>query len=386
MKSKLWLFRTPGNILFGNDAAKEIGKQVRRLHGTNALVITDKGLVQAGIAAKIENLLKDEGIKIAVFDEVEPDPSVEVVEKSFDFAKQNDYDVIVGLGGGSSIDIAKITSIMLTNKESIHNYFGVEKISKPGIPTIMLPTTAGTGAEVTPNAIFTDTKEKLKKGIVSHYLFPTVAIIDPLLTVSMPPSITASTGIDALTHAIESYISVNSSNITDMFAEKAISLICNNIRIAFARGGDVGARYRMCLGSMYAGVSLANAGVGAVHALAYPLGGQFHIPHGVANACMLPYVMEFNAFGCMSKVERILSIVAISTEGLSFNEKTEKFTNFLKDLNRDLKIPLHLREQGVDKDSISQLGEFAVSYLRLLKNNPRDLTVKDAIAIYKAAF
>lgn len=264
------------------------------------------------------------------YDQVLSDPDIACFESCLEIAKKQKFELIIGVGGGSSMDIASITSVMLTNPGTVYDYFGVNLVKNPGIPTILIPTTAGTGAEVTPNAILTDTKEKLKKAVVSPYILPRVAIVDPLLTVSMPPSVTSSSGIDALTHAVESYTSNTANILTDLFAKEAMMMIGRSIRTAVANGNNLEARYDMSIGSLYAGISLANAGVTAVHALAYPLGGTFNVAHGIANGLLLPYVMEFNVLGNIPKFAQIAQFLGstIDTPGPSVSSTTIAFNPF----------------------------------------------------------
>ena len=314
MIEKLSLFRTTKRILFGFGAVEKTGAEAQLLKAKKVLMITDTGVIQAGLLHGIEKSLQSVGLPFVVFDGVEPDPRIEVVEKSVEKAKKEGIDLIIGFGGGSSTDIAKVTSIMMTNPGKIDSFFGIDLVANPGVPAILIPTTAGTGSEATPVAILSDTKEKLKKGIVSSYLFPEVAVIDPKLTVGLPPSVTAFTGMDALTHAIESYYSINATSITDLFAYRAMEIIARNLRIAFANGENLIARSNMMEGSLYGGMAFANAGVGAVHAFDYPLGGEFHLAHGLTNTMMLPYVMRYNILGCPDKFAQMAK---------AFGEKVE---------------------------------------------------------------
>lgn len=291
MLEKLTLFRTTKRILFGFGAVEKTGAEAQLLKAKKVLIITDQGVIQAGLLETVEKSLQAAGLPFAIFDGVEPDPRIEVVEKSVEKAKKEGIDLIIGFGGGSSLDIAKVTSILLTNSGKIDGLFGIDLVPNPGIPVILVPTTAGTGSEVTPIAILSDTKEKLKKGIVSPFLFPEVAIVDPRLTIGLPPSVTAFTGMDALTHAIEAYASINATALTDLFAFRALELISQNIRVAYANGENLAARSNMMEGSLLAGIAFANAGVGAAHAFAYPLGGEFHLAHGLTNTLMLPYII-----------------------------------------------------------------------------------------------
>jgi alcohol dehydrogenase class IV len=251
---------------------------------------------------------------------------------------------------------------------------------------ILIPTTAGTGSEVTPIAILSDTKEKLKKGIVSAYLFPEVAIVDPKLTVGLPPSVTAFTGMDALTHAIESFYSINATDLSDLLAFRAMEILSKNIRMAFAHGENLVARSNMMEGSLLAGIAFANAGVGAVHAFAYPLGGEFHLAHGLTNTLMLPYLMRYNILGCPHKFAQMAKAFGERVEGISELVGAEIAVRFVERLSDDLRVPRRLRDVGIQEDAIPRLAEAAMKVTRLLANNPRKVTLEDAVAIYKSAY
>jgi alcohol dehydrogenase class IV len=294
-------------------------------------------------------------------------------------------DLVIGFGGGSAIDIAKSAAIMATNEAPIAGYFGIDLIPKPGLPTVMVPTTAGTGSEVTPIAILSDEGEKLKKGIVSPYLFPSIAILDPELTLGLPPNITASTGMDALIHAIEAYTSVNATDMTDILAFRAMELVYHNIRTAYANGNNLPARSSMMEGSLLAGMAFANAGVTAVHAFAYPIGAEFHIPHGVANTLMLPHVMRFNLLGNLSKFADISEAFDLSIEGMDELQTAEMFVEAIERLAKDLRVPKNLSEFGISEKDVPVLAEGVMKVTRLLANNPRVINLEDAVEIYKAA-
>jgi alcohol dehydrogenase class IV len=283
------------------------------------------------------------------------------------------------------MDITKTAAIMLTNKGPIGAYFGVNLVPKAGLPIILVPTTAGTGSEVTPIAILSDEGEKLKKGIVSPYLYPAISILDAELTMGLPPHVTAATGMDALIHGIEAFTSVNATGITDMFNLRAIELIYKNIRIAYAKGDNIEARTAMMEGALLAGVGFANAGVTAVHAFAYPIGAEFHIPHGIANTLMLPHVIRFNVLGNLEKFAQLAKPFGIPTEGLDNLQIVDKVIAAIDRLADDIKVPRHLAEFGVKEKDIPMLAEGALKSTRLLINNPRNLTLEDAKKIYKAA-
>ncbi|MBM4347111.1 MAG: iron-containing alcohol dehydrogenase [Deltaproteobacteria bacterium] len=383
---KVTLFRTTPRILFGPGAIEKIGVEAQLLKAKIFLIITDPGVIQAGLLESVKTSLQSIGLPFVIFDGVEPDPRIEVVEKSAEKAKKEGVDLIIGFGGGSSLDIAKITSILLTNSGKIDGFFGIDLVPNQGMPVILAPTTAGTGSEVTPIAILSDTKEKLKKGIVSSYLFPEVAIIDPKLTVGLPPSVTAFTGMDALTHAIEAYTSINATSLSDLFAISAMELISKNIRMAYANGDNLIARSNMMEGSLLAGLSFANAGVGAVHAFAYPLGGEFHLAHGLTNTMMLPYVMRYNILGCPEKFAQMAKAFGEKVESLSVMDGAEVAVKFVERLSDDIRVPRRLRDVGIPENAIPRLAEAAMKVTRLLANNPRKITLEDAIAIYNSAY
>ncbi len=385
MDTKVISFRCPHLILAGAGSLERLGEQAKALEAKKALLVTDKGVMESGIGDKVQAPLKKEGIEVDIFDKVISDPDIGCAEACIQMAKRGSYDLIIGVGGGSPMDIASVTSVMCTNSGSVHDYLGVNLVKNPGIATILVPTTAGTGAEVTPNAILTDVDAKLKKAIVSPHILPRVAIVDPLLSVSMPPTVTSSSGIDALTHAIESYTSNNATVLTDLFAKEAIILIGRSLRTAVANGSNLGARYDMSIGSLYAGIALANAGVTAVHALAYPLGGQFNVAHGIANGLLLPYVMEFNVLGDVPKFAQIAQLLGEKVEQLPLLEQAYHAANAVKGIYKDLKIPQSLTELGVSKETVPDMAKAAMNVTRLMGNNPREMTVQDVERIYEKA-
>jgi alcohol dehydrogenase class IV len=300
-------------------------------------------------------------------------------------AKSDRYDLILGVGGGSSMDIASVASVMCTNPGTVQDYLGVNLVKNPGIPTILIPTTAGTGAEATPNAILTDVEAKLKKAVVSPCILPRVAIVDPLLTVSMPPAVTSSSGIDALTHAIETYTSNNATILSELFSKEAIIRIGRSLRTAVANGNNLEARYDMSIASLYAGIAITNAGVTAVHALAYPLGGQFNVAHGIANGLLLPYVMEFNVLGDIPKFAAIAQFLGEKVAHLPLLEQAYRAAESVKAIYSDLKIPQSLTELGVPRDTIPEMAKAAMNVTRLMANNPREMTAEDIERIYEKA-
>ncbi|MBW1863540.1 MAG: iron-containing alcohol dehydrogenase, partial [Deltaproteobacteria bacterium] len=328
--NRITLFRTTPRIVMGPGAIGQIAQEVLGLKAEKVLIVTDKGLIDAGLVKLAQESLEKAQIKYAIFDAVESDPRYEISADCVDMIKSEKADVLIGFGGGSPIDIAKISAIMARNEGPLAEYFGIDLIPKRGLPTIMVPTTAGTASEVTPIAILSDEGAKLKRGIVSPYLFPSVALLDPELTLGLPPHITASTGMDALIHAIEAYTSINATGLTDTLALRAVELLYNNIRTAYANGSNLEARSSMMEGSLTAGLSFSNAGVTAVHAFAYPIGAEFHIPHGVANTLMLPHVMRFNLIGNVPKFAELAWAFGLPTEGLDNLRVAEMFVESIE--------------------------------------------------------
>lgn len=371
----------------GLGSVDKINDEIKDRKLKNVFIVTDEGLIKSGICNTVIDKIKKSVKKIDVFSEVPPDPPIETAYKCYDKAKGKKIDLIIGLGGGSSLDIAKMLSIMLTNDDKIENMFGINLVKKRGITKFLIPTTAGTGSEVTPIAILSDETEHLKKGVVSDYLLPEVAILDGELTRTLPPMPTASSGMDALIHAVEAFTSVNANDYTDYLAVKAMDLISKNLRKAWSNGDNLESRQKMLEGSFLAGQAFANAGVTAVHAFAYPLGGEFHIPHGIANTVMLCPVLEFNMISNLEKFAKLSDIFYTQKESMGdLKEKSLKAIDFLKDLATDLKLPTTLKDLNIPFESIERLAEGVMKVTRLLANNPRKLSYQDAVSIYKKAY
>jgi len=374
-------------LIVGTGALSRLEEKVRELGANTILVITDRGVRQAGLTAGVEEPLRRTGLAVDVFDDVMPEPPFENLLDLLGKAKGRAYDLVIGIGGGSAMDIAKVLAVLMTNGDTdVYDMIGTGRVPRPGIPSILIPTTSGTGSEVTYNAIFTDTRDQVKKGIVSKFLLPRVAIVDPALTLSLPPAVTAATGMDALVHAVESYTAVRASSLTDGIALHAIRLISRHLRTAVHNGQNLKAREQMATASLMAGISLANAGVGAVHALAYPLGGRFQVPHGVANSLLLPYVMRYNVVADLPKFAEVARAMGEPVEGLSLRDAAERTVHALARLARDIGIPSSLKEVGVTEKDLASLSEEASKIDRLLNNNPRRLTLKEIREIYAAAY
>jgi len=376
----------PTKIIFGTNSVKQLGNVVTELGGRKVFLVVDPGLKKAGIVEQISAVLTENEIPYILYDKVTPEPGLKLADQGMKLAKKNRADCVIGVGGGSALDIAKAVSILLTNSGKAEDYLGLGKIKMPGVPKIMIPTTAGTGAEVTFTAVFINEKTRSKGGMNGDPLYPDAAILDPALTLSLPPAITASTGIDAFTHALEAFVSTQAHVISDMYAIEAMDLISRNLGPAYANGANLEARSAMLLGSLLGGKALATAGVGLVHAMAYPLGGMFNTAHGLANAVLLPYVVEYNIIGNPEKFATIAQIMGYDTDGLAIREAAELAVDAIHQLNADVGIPGSLAALNISASKIPEMAKIALTVTRPVENNPRKPTVEDVIAVYEAAF
>lgn len=379
------IFRIPAQITVGLGAVESVGAEVKRLGGSRAFVIADPNLQKAGISDRVMAALQGQGIEARLFVEVEPEPSVPSVESAAAAAKDYRCDVVVGIGGGSALDTAKAAVLLTRNPGVLEDYFGIGLVKQRGVPAILIPTTSGTGAEITPNSLFYVPALKEKKAVVSPYTIPDVAIIDPLLTLTVPPGVTAATGMDALSHAVEAYTSLNASPLTDLYALEAIRLIGAHLRTAVANGGDIPAREGMARASFYAGIAIGNAGTNIVHALAYPLQGQHRITHGVANSLLLPYGMEFNALSNLCKFAAVADALGEPIAGLSPRTAAAKSADACRLLSLDVGIPQRMSAVGIRPEHIGALVDGAMKMTRLWANNPRQVRPEDARAILEKA-
>jgi len=383
---KLCTFLSPTKIIIGEGSASEIGKEARALGGRKVLIVTDQGVVRSGILDSVLESLRKEKLKTKVFDEVEPEPPARIVDKCAEVVRKEKFNLVIGVGGGSSLDVAKGVSILATNKGVVLDYVGVDTVPKPGLPKILVPTTAGTGSEVTRVFVITDEQENTKKVVYTNFNIANVAILDPLLTLSLPQSVTADTGVDALVHAIEAYVSVNSTPFSDMLALHAISLISENLPKAYAKGSDLEARYNMLLAATVAGLAFTSGGLGAVHGLAYVLGTEYHMSHGRSNAIMLPHVMRYNLIGNYRKYANIAEAMGEVVEGLSIAEQAELSVEAVKKLLTAVGISYKLSDYGIPRSDLPKLVEGGMKQARLFVPNPRDLTEEDVRKIYEGAF
>ena len=383
--NKVNIFRSPNKIIFGNGTVSQVGAEAEKMGAGKALIVTDAGVVKSGLVAEVEKSLKASKIDYGIFDRVEAEPPARIVDECAREVTEKKYDIIIGVGGGSSLDVAKGASIVVTNGGKVLDYVGREMVPRAGIPKILIPTTAGTGSEVTWVFVVTDEADNDKKVIFSYYNLADVAIVDPLLTLSMPPKLTADTGVDALTHAVETYVSRTSTPFGDILALEAIRLIGENLPVAYAKAENVEARYNMSLGATVAGLAFGSGGVGAVHALAYVLDTEYHMSHGRTNAIMLPYVVDYNKTGDLNKYARIAQAMGEKTEGLSDYQAVERLVLRLHQLLADVGIPDKLSAYGISADDLPKLVAGGMKQSRLFVPNPRDLTEADVEKIYRSA-
>ena len=371
-----------GRIVAGRDSVEQIADIVKDYGASRVLIISDKGVARAGLIERPKALLEAACIAVTILDDTPPEPEVEQANAIFTAAKNSACEMVIGVGGGSAMDVAKLVAVLLNNDVSLRELLDKAPIPKRGLPTLMIPTTAGTGSETTPNSIVLVPEDELKVGIVSPKLLPDCVILDPKMTIGLPPAITASTGMDALCHAIECYTSKKGNPFSEMIALKAISLISRSIRRAFNTGTDIDARHDMLLGAMYGGMCIATSSTTAVHALAYPLGGKYRIAHGVSNAILLPFVMRFNAVGNEDKFRDVAVAMGLDVDPADSKAATEKFIEAIFELNRDLQIPSDLKRWNITAADLETLVEGAAKVTRLLDNNPRPMDKADIRAIY----
>lgn len=381
----IYQFQTAQNIVAGPNSLQLLGEKLNLLgvEVKSALIITQPPMVDLGFVELIVSQLEEKGILVHTNTNILPEPTLENIEQVFEATASMNYDVMIGIGGGSVLDTTKILSVLKTNDSSVEQLLGTDLVVNSGVPTILIPTTSGTGAEVTPNAIVTLPDQELKVGIVSKFLLPALVILDPVLTLNLPKPITAATGMDAFTHSLESFISTKANPISDMFALESIRLISSSIVEAFQNGQSIEAREKMLVGSMYGGMALTSAGTAAVHALAYPLGGKYKIPHGVANSMLLPHVMKYNMDAITDRLALVAEPMGISAQGLSNSQLAEKVVEKIVEWTNVLEIPQDLKNYGVKEEELPEISVSASQVTRLLNNNPKKLSIADIEAIYR---
>ena len=359
--------------------AKQLGKK--------ALIVTDTNLVKIGLLAEIKASLDAAAVSYSVYDKVVMEPVVEYADEGLRAFRDAGANIVVSVGGGSPIDTGKAIAALSRNPGTISDYMGTDKITNPSAPLIAIPTTAGTGSEVTPFTIITNTQTDVKMLISSPYLIPTVALVDPLMTLKMPRGITAATGLDALTHAIEAYVSIKAQPLTDTFALQAIRLISGNLRRAWSHADDLEARSGVLMGALQAGLAFANSSVALVHGMARPIGAYFHVAHGISNAVLLPTVIEYSVAGDPGRYADIAEAMGEETEGLSKTDSAQRTVEAVKRLNADLQIP-SLSGLGIDvakfESVVSKMADDAIAS-GSPGNNPRKATPEEIIALYRKA-
>ena len=382
------VFQMPSVIHFGNNAAAQTGPEAKRMGAKKVLLVTDAILMQAGTVKPVLESLSAAGVEAVIFDKVASEPILAFIDEGLKLLRKKKCEVIVAVGGGSSIDTAKALSVMATNPGKIQDYMGLGKIGQPGLPLIAVPTTAGTGSEVTIFTIITDTTRDVKMLIGSPYMMPCIALVDPRMTLGMPRGLTAATGLDALTHAIEAYVSLKAQPLSDIMALSAIELLSEFLPQAWANPNNLHARTQTLLGAMQAGIAFTNASVALVHGMSRPVGAYFHVPHGLSNAALLGVVMEFSLMGNPDRYARIAEAMGIDTTGLLPMEAAEEGTLLVKKLIADIEIP-SLEKLGVEKKKldkvVEQMAKDAIAS-GSPGNNPRIATPQEIVELYYEAF
>ncbi len=382
---KVSAFFSPGKILLGMGAVDQVGPEARALGAKKALIITDPGIKEAGLVAGVQESLNSAGIDAGVFDRVELEPPVRVVDQCVELIREEGYDLVIGLGGGSSLDTAKGAAVIAPNRGKVLDYVGMDMVPERGLPKILLPTTGGSGAEVTRVFAVTDEADHTKKVVYSHYVLADVVILDPILTLSLPPKITAETGVDALVHAIESYVSVNATPFSDVLTMEVIRLVGKNLPVAYAKGEDIAARYNMLLAACMAGLSWASGGLGAAHGMAYVLEGAYHLGHARAVSIMLPHIMDYNKIGNLGKYGKIAQAMGEEVSGLSAHDAADRSIAAVKRLIEEVGISTCLADYGATEGDIPKLVEGSMKQARLFIPNPRNVTPDDMKGIYLKA-
>lgn len=374
----------PKKIMFGEGTAKDVPELVKQFGARSVFLVSDPVISKIGVTAQLAEPIQAAGIKIEIFDQVEPEPSIQAAETVVKVARGSRYDLVIGLGGGSSLDMAKLASISATNPEPMADFIGVGKVRRPGVPKILVPTTSGTGAEITMNSIISNKEEHLKLGIVSPFNIADVAVIDPLLTLSMPPKVTAATGLDALTHAVESLMSIDLNPFCEPLAIDAVKLIFQSLPVAYREGNNIAARRDMSLAAMLAGISLAISGVLAGHAAAYSF--TVTIPHGTGCALALPYVMEFNAPACLPRLAAIAEAAGVAEPDKSQDKNSFNAVQAVRKLMEEVGSPTSLKQIGIMESDIESMAKNMLTVKRLLAHNPRTFTEEDAKQLFRRMY
>jgi len=393
-----WSFHSAGQLVLGRGAVRDLGRLVARRKLEKAFLVTDQRLVAAGLVDQVVMPLKESGIAVEVFDGGEPEPAVDTAQKAIDQARAYEPDCVVGLGGGSNMDLAKVAAAVLAHGGSPDAYFGFDRIPGPVVSLVCVPTTSGTGSEVSHAAVLTDTKNHIKVSTLSQFLRPTLAVVDPALTDGCPRKVTADSGIDALTHAIEAYTATDFDaldeyagyegryTLGECIAERAIELIGKNLVRAVENGSDIAARDGMSLAATLAGLAFSNCGVALVHGLEYPLGGALHCSHGAGNGLLLPHVMRFNLPKRTDALARIARLLGENVEGLTDSAAAEKAIEAVDRIRARIGVPGRIRDLGGRREQLPEFAKKSFAIKRLLATNPRRASESDLLAILEAAF
>lgn len=388
--SDIFMFQLPRKIIFGNGAIKKIGEEAASMFPDkkNILTITDKGVMQAGMAYEAINSLKKIGFEVKIFDEVVPDPPISLVLKGVEIARKAGAQIILGIGGGSTIDTAKAVSVLVPYAGDIYECLGINRVKSPGLSKIFVPTTAGTGSELSHTFVLTDDQSGDKITSYSSYAFSDISIIDPELTLSLPPRITAESGMDAFSHALESYVTIKANPLSDLLSLRGIQVISGNIRQAYAKGShNLEARYAMCFGVCLGTMAIRSSGLGAIHALSYPPAMKYKLSHGLAIAIMMPFVMEYNLISNPEKFGAVALAMGEREEKSSIMDKAKASLKGVKQLIADLNLPPRLRDVGARKEDFPEFAKVDLKrYGHHLANNPRNLAEEDIIKIYESAW
>jgi alcohol dehydrogenase len=390
VQEQVYGFFIPSVTLIGIGASKQIPEKIKALGGSKPLLVTDKGVVAVGICKQVTDLLDAAGMPYVIYDETVPNPTDTNVHTGVEIYKKNGCDSLITLGGGSSHDCGKGIGLVVTNGGKIHDYEGIDKSSKPMMPYLAVNTTAGTGSEMTRFAVITDTSRHVKMAIADWRVTPGIAIDDPVLMVGMPPALTAATGMDALTHAVEAYVSTIANPMTDACAVESIKLVFKFLRKAVANGADLVAREGMCFAQYLGGMAFNNASLGYVHSMAHQLGGFYNLPHGECNALLLPHVEEFNLIAQVEKFAEMAKIMGQKTDGLPERDAAELAIRAIRQLSTDVGIPASLVELGKRYGKEVKATDIPVMTANAQKDicrftNPRLATDNEIAAIYTGA-
>lgn len=378
-------FYFPATVLMGAGSIDLISNELKDLNVKKALVVTDKVLVEMGVVDKVTKVLDESNVEYVIFSDVKPNPTVKNVNDGYKVLQENECDFVVSIGGGSPQDAGKGIAVLGANGGSIKDYNGVNVSKNKSLPIVAINTTAGTASEATINYVITDEERKLKMVIVDKNSMAAIAVNDANLTVGMPKSLTAATGMDALTHAIEGYVSTGATDFSDMFNIEAIKVISQNLKAAFEDGSDIKAREQMSYGQFVTGMGFSNCGLGIVHSMAHQLGGFYDLPHGVCNAILLPHIMEYNMPETGERLVAVANAMGVDTTDMTLEEGRVAAIDAVKELSKAVGIPDNFTELGVDKKDIEKLSEYAMID-PCTPSNPKEPTQEEMMEIYNEVF